>query len=197
MAAVVVATPQPAPLPAPSPVHLEASSPPRLAIEAGPAIAKSVGNVSATIHVAVAARWQPSPHLALGAGVLVPTAPGTVEAAAGRAAITLTAPTAEGDVLARTFGLGFRAGIGAGFVRVGMRGTPAPGYVAHDDSLTTALGFARISVGHNIGSRIRIWMDGRVAIAAPRPSIFFAGQAVATWGRPAIIGALGVELDVF
>ena len=122
---------------------------------------------------------------------------GTVAAAAGRAAITLTAPTAEADVLAHAIGLELRAGIGAGVLRVGMRGMPAPGYVAHDDSVTTALGFARLSVGYAIASRVRIWIDGRVAVAAPRPSIVFAGQTVAEWGRPAIIGAVALEVDVF
>jgi hypothetical protein len=182
-------------------VHVAAPPPaPRervLAIEAGPAIVASPGGLSPIADVAVAVRWRVEHHIELGAGVIAPTVASTVTGDAGRATIRLTAPTVEASYVTTAAGLDLRAGVGAGAAWLHMRGTPAPGYVAHDTGIVTSLAFVRGSLGREVTDRVRVWLDLRLAVAAPRPVVTFAGESVAAWGRPAAIGAAGVELALW
>jgi hypothetical protein len=181
-------------------VHVAPPPPPRehvFTAEAGPAIAASPGGVGPIAEVAVAVRWRPRTAFEISAGVLAPAVASTVSGDAGRAAIQLTAPTVEASYVTAVAGIELRAGGGAGAAWLRMRGTPAPGFVARDADVVTSLGFVRGSIGRTVADRVRLWLDLRLAVAAPRPVVVFAGDSVAAWGRPAVIGGAGVEVALW
>ncbi|HUJ63746.1 MAG TPA: hypothetical protein VLX92_34840 [Kofleriaceae bacterium] len=173
------------------------AAPPHLAVELAPAIAIAPGGLGPTAQASFAARYRVTPAIEIGAGVLAPLSDATVSAAQGKASIAITAPTVEADYVARVGDFALRAGLGAGAAWLRMTGKPAADYVGRDASVTSALGFARGSIGRPLGPRVRLWLDTRLAIAAPRPVVVFAGDSVARWGRPAVIVALGLDLAVF
>jgi hypothetical protein len=167
-----------------------------LSVEGGPAIVTSRGGIGAATNVSLAARWHVDRHVEIGASMLLPTSDSEVTGHAGRAEIRLYSPAIEANVVAPTLaGFEVRGGLGVGTLTMTMRGVPAAAiFTAKQDSVTTGLGFARGSIGRSLGSRVRLWLDLRVAVAAPRPVVSFAGQQVASWGRPAMIGGLGVDV---
>jgi len=169
---------------------------PMLSVEGGPAIVTSPGGIGASANVSLAARWHTNRHVEIGASMLLPTSASDVSGQAGRAEIRLYSPAIEANLLAPTVaGFELRGGLGVGALTMRMRGIPAAAvFTAREDSVTTALGFARGSIGRSLGNRVRLWLDLRVAVAAPRPVVAFAGDHVASWGRPAMIGGLGVDV---
>ncbi|HEV7555394.1 MAG TPA: hypothetical protein VGO00_08075 [Kofleriaceae bacterium] len=172
---------------------------PRLSIEGGAAIASSPGGLGASDMVSLAARWHVGSHVEVGASMLLPTGPVEAHGQAGRADIELYAPAVEANfVHAIAGGLELRGGLGVGTLTMTMRGVPAAAiFTGKKDSVTTAMGFARASIGYAIVDRLRVWLDVRVAVAVPRPVVEFAGIEVAAWGRPAVIGGIGADVTLW
>jgi hypothetical protein len=182
-------------------VHATAPPPsepdhPLVSIEGGPAIVGSRGGIGSSTNISLAVRWHPTSYLEIGASVLLPTSASEVRGMVGFADIKVTVPAVEANVIAPTFaGFEVRGGLGAGVVRMTMHGVAAAAiYTGREDSVTTGLGFARVSIGHPIIDRVRVWLDVRAAVAAPRPTVVFADEPVASWGRPAVIGGLGIDV---
>jgi len=172
---------------------------PRLSIEGGAALASSPGGLGASEMVSIAARWHIASRFEVGASMLLPTGPVDAHGQAGRADIELYAPAIEANVVqAIAGGLELRGGLGVGTLTMTMRGVPAAAvFTGKKDSVTTAMGFARASIGYAIVDRLRVWLDVRVAVAAPRPVVEFAGSEVAAWGRPAVIGGIGADVTLW
>lgn len=181
----------------PSPPSAAAARhPPGVTLEVGPTITWSAGGIGAAVHGSLVARWSPRRWLALGFGALLPLHSGEVRAPEGRATISLVVPSLEADALTRWSWLELRGGLGLGGVWARMTGSPATGYAATAVDVVTGLVFVRGSVGARLGP-VRLWIDARAAVGAPRTVVAFAGQPVAAWGRPALIGGLGLEVGWF
>jgi hypothetical protein len=128
--------------------------------------------------------------------------------------VPLTQPRvdgAEGTARIRTFLIGAAVDLrmtrpswevrgGAGLARsvTAMTGdTAQAGYGNFDDTAASFSPFARSSLHVAISERLYACAGMMVGVTAPRVVIRFGDRDAATWGRPWVLGTLGLELLVF
>jgi len=185
----------PAPPPPPeTPIAAPSEPPPNWALSLGAALAGSGGGVSPTVHAKLMVDVQLAGPLSLGVGVTTPGMPGSVEASEGDAAVYISLLGADLDgVLANadhTLGLRFGLGIAAAWIR--MVGSAQAPYVSESDDVFCAMPYLRLSGWLALVEQLRLVGELQAGIATPRPVIAFADREVASWGRPALLGALGL-----
>jgi hypothetical protein len=122
-----------------------------------------------------------------------------VHEAEGRAKVTLSTAALGGDylLLPRSSVHGARVSLGTGVLWAHLQGSAAPGYGSGSDDVFTSLTFVSIAGSRALGPKVRLWIDATLGVTAPRFVLRFAGRDVASWGRPAVFAALGVEFPLF
>ena len=185
--------------PTPATEALVARPPPRApstAFEIGPAFSVSPGGVTAAPHVLAGLRWHAARRLDLGVTTIAPIVPAVVNGAEGRSTVTLTSSYVVGDLLLLPCDATFsaRAGVGVGILWTHLEGSSSPGFRGRSDDVFTSLWVVHAGLSRALGTSVRLWLDATLAFTAPRLVVRFAGHHVAEWGRPALLGAAGLEL---
>jgi hypothetical protein len=190
---------------APTPAVLALLPPPRprpertLSLVIAPAAALSPGGIGVTPQLDVWLRVRATAHFTLALRILAPTFPAAIDAPEGRSTVTLGATSLGGDVLFGRTAAALRghAGVGVGLLWTHLEGTAAQPFAGRSDDLFSALSYLHGGATYALGESVRIFADGTVGVATPRPVVRFADRAVASWGQPAVALALGVELPLF
>jgi hypothetical protein len=162
----------------------------------GPALFVSPGGVAATPQVWLGARWAPVSRIDLELIGFAPTTAATVSALEGAvdlrvgalgagASVRLIEPTA--DVFAS-------AGLGVGVLLSLFAGETRGPWRAAQGSRWTALPYARAAAGYWLAQHVAIRGDAMLGAALPRPVIRIAGRKIASYGEPAILLAVGLEV---
>lgn len=131
--------------------------------------------------------------LSLGVEVWWSPAALALESREGSATIRAVLAAASGEYRHWVDGLGFGAGGGVALVSLDMSGNGAEGYDGQRDSVLTALPFIRGSLALPLSLRLRLRAEVTGGISLPRAVVRFGGREVASWGRPLLGAALGVE----
>ncbi len=192
--------PEPAPSPEPTPVPPPESFQPKpsqrlFSAELAPAIGVSTGGMDATFQALAATRMRLGPVIELSLLGIVPLSSSSLV-------------TDKGSVLMNHYGagLGIRLGLpqqesrwqpsgeaGLSLMWLQIEGQPRPSYEGRQETLTTVAPFARVGIAYTVASWLRVRADILGAAALGRPVIRVDGEEKATWGRPALLGSLGVE----
>jgi hypothetical protein len=172
------------------------AGPAPVALSAAPGVLLSPGGVPAAFHVRVGAEWDPMPSLGVEAMAFLPATAGTVNAE-------------EGSVNLRVFGLGgglrglvtdpaarfsVALGLGAAALLLTFSGKAAPPWMGDTGSRWAVAPYASITTGYRLHSRVSIRLDIVAALVRPEPVVRVAGQDAASFGQPAVIPSLGLEV---
>jgi hypothetical protein len=197
-----VPPPSPAPSPPPParppPVSVPAQ-PRRFWLALGPALAISPGGLGLTPHVDLGASVRRTEALAIVARFIAPTVPARVDAPEGHASILLSAATLGADLLLASHSSSVRprVGAGVGVLWVHMEGDASGAFIGRGDAVLSALGTVHGGLLVRLGDGVRLFFDATLALAAPRPVARFADRQVASWGQPALLSTVGLQVALF
>ena len=196
--------PIPVEWPAPSPAPLRHTELPEVLATAptqrfmtGAAIAVPLQPGSPGVDLALRARWMATRVLGLGAMVTVPVIGSTVKSTEGSASVSALLCGAEiAAVLVDLQALRLSASGGLAVAWLRTSGFAVAPYVGHSDSVATSLPFLGLEAAPRLTDRLRVYVAGHAAVSLPRADIVFAGQTVATWGRPLGLLSVGLSVDL-
>jgi len=121
---------------------------------------------------------------------------GAVERGAGRA--TLDTTVAGAKVRLQPLGRAYRwvpsVALGFAAVSVTSRAEATAPLQAQRVSAWTAAPQAEVGIAYRINSRVRLRADAGAGLLLAPVSLRFAGEEVATWGRPFVFVALGADV---
>jgi hypothetical protein len=146
--------------------------------------------------VRLGAEWDPLPRLGVEAMTFVPVTAGTVTAA-------------EGSIDLRVFGIGgglrglltdpgsdFAAALGLGMqaAMLSFSGKAEAPFSAESGSRWAAAPYASATAGYRIHPRISLRLDVIAELVRPEPVLRINGHDAASFGQPAFLPSLGVEV---
>jgi hypothetical protein len=199
MAARAPVTPAPAAvLPAPPEAPLVSKRAEPLSLLVGPSILYSAG-FRPGVHVLSTLTWLPFVRAGLSASVLAPVSParlvrpeGTVDAYASfyrlGAVLEVTDPRAP---------VSLRLTAAAGLGRLQLHGDASPAYVGASEDHFVACPSLGLTTRITLATNLRVVVDALGSTAFPKTVIRLAGRDPTDWGRPALAGALGLEVSAF
>lgn len=157
----------------------------------------SPGGLSAMGHLWLSGGWRPLRWLELELLLMGPVAPGRVQASEGKANVYagLAGFGANALLLSWWKRFSLEAGLGLGASFVYMQGQAQPPLVDASDWVVSGLGYAKLGIGVGLTRWLRLRLDTLVGFTVPRPVVTFAEREAASWGRPLIALALGLELS--
>jgi hypothetical protein len=168
----------------------------RVSMLAGPALLVSPGGLSISPSVALSGRLPIWNRLSAEAWTFLPLAAGSVQ-------------NAEGEIALRAFflgaGLSFRLtspdepffvslGAGVGPMLLWYEGEAEAPRIAASGVRPVALAYGRAGIGYRVHPRVRLRLDGLAGPVFPEPVLRIVAREVASFGRPAVFLALGVEV---
>jgi hypothetical protein len=167
-----------------------------ISLHAGPAVTLGSGGMGAAAQVLVGARRRFGRRWGLELFVDVPTVPTRLERASGSANVS------EGTAALGTYlstgrdeaRWSAQLGAGAAFTLIRVSGSGAGGYVGRVDHVTAGGPYARLGGAVRLSRAIRLRLDGMAGALFPQPTIYFAEERVAAWGRPWLAAALAGEV---
>jgi hypothetical protein len=190
-----------APLPAPSAEVVAApqpASPPArpLSLQVGPAVNVGSGGMGAAAQVMVGARRRLGRRLGIELFFNLPTVPTRLERASGSANVSEGTAAVGGYLPLGRDEARWSAQLGAGAAVTVIRvsGSGADGYVGRVDHVTAGGPYARVGGALRLSRALRLRLDGMIGALFPQPTIFFAEERVAAWGRPWLAVSLGGEV---
>jgi hypothetical protein len=191
------APPAPAPAPVPT-IVAETPAPPRLRVGLGPAVGLSPGGFGPSGQAVLDLRYAPVPHLDVALAVVAPIVPVGVEADVGSATVVFTQFGAEVAFVLAPVDSEWNAALGVGTALSWMHvdGSADPPFEEHADDLLTAFPYARLLGSYGLSRIVRLVLDARIGGALPRPVVSIADRAEASWGRPAAIVGLDLEIGI-
>lgn len=173
--------------------------PRRVALYIAPALSLSPGGGVGPGGAALAGVRFISGHFGADAFALISLAPAVVDAAGGRVQLSSTAIGigAWADVFAPTAPVALGAGLGlaGAFLAYDARASD-PAFVGRSGIVGYSLPYVRAALEWRAFGHLGLRLDGLVGVAAPRPVVAVGPDAVASFGRPLVALALGVEMTV-
>jgi hypothetical protein len=175
------------------------SSPPSeatLALALGPLLLLTPGGTPPALDLSVIPEWRPSRNLAIRAVLAAPLGAPSVTSREGSASVSTWLTGAGADWVLESRDTVWMANLGAGVAAAWSetRGHPASGaYLGSNASAVAAVPY--VEAGGSLGTpRVRLAVDGLVGLALPEVTVVFAGNQVASWGRP--VGAVSVLVQL-
>lgn len=183
----------------PSPERRPPAPPRRAALYIAPALSLSPGGGIGPGGAALAGVRFISGHFGADAFALISVAPGVVDAVGGRVKLSSTAIGigAWADAFAPTAPIALGAGLGlAGAFLAYDAQANDPAFVGRSGIVGYSLPYVRAALEWRAFGHVALRLDGLVGVAAPRPVVAVGPDAVASFGRPLVALALGVEMTV-
>jgi hypothetical protein len=174
---------------------LKEPRPPRFMLDLSPAVMGSPGGIVPSLNVLLGFRWMAHPHVGLALVGIVPTFASRLEAEEGVARIAIGAVGGGPVVPLVAPSARWQPELGAAAVALFLRmeGEAREPYESNLDLVTTAGLLGRVGLGVAIHRRLRLRLDAMAGVAIPTPMVRFADRNVASWGRPLLLGAFGLE----
>jgi len=164
-------------------------------VELGTGLVASPGGLGPAPALLLGAHWMPSAVIGASVLAVLPPFTSTVEDKEGAAEVRASLASGGlrivlGSVQSRWVNA-WELGLAGEWLHVA--GAANPPFRAHTTNLFTWGPYVRAGAGFALGTHARLRSDLLVGAAYPRPVVAFAGREVATWGRPCVVGSLGVE----
>lgn len=158
----------------------------------------SVGGLDPSGLLALSASFRPHDYLEAELTLMAPILPSQLSAAEGTMSSVISAAALGGRAFVAhpSSVWNFYGGPALGFVWLHLEGTAQPPYRGVSDDILSPALFLRTGAYVSASRAIRFVLDTDLAIALQRPQIRFGGREVAAWGRPAFVGAVGVEVGL-
>jgi hypothetical protein len=86
-----------------------------------------------------------------------------------------------------------RLGAGVALAWLHLEGIASFPWKGRSDELFTAVVYAGGGASVRLWRGVRLGADAWIGAAVPQAAVAFGGQEVATWGRPLVVGSLGME----
>lgn len=184
--------------PAPDPTHAAISPPPpRFTLEIAPAVVGAPGGVSPSASLLVGARWMPGP-LGPAAFLVLPIFPAHLDGREGTAEIRAAIAGAGLHFAPGPREASLRPGLEAGLAGVWLlvHGAGTSGYLGRSDNLLVAAPYARAALSLSISPHLSSSASLLGAVALSEPVIAFASREAASFGRPLLLGAGGLQVSL-
>jgi hypothetical protein len=186
-----------------SPAHEERPDRMRLALaahsaglSAAPAVILSPGGVSPSFGVRIGAGWDFIPRLGLEAMAIIPATAGTVTAMEG--AVDLRALAVGGGLRAvltdPAAPFSFALGLGVDAMMLSFSGRAQPPLTAETGSRWGVAPYLSATAAYRVHAMVSLRLDVLTAIVRPEPILRVAGSEIASFGLPAVVPSLGVEV---
>jgi hypothetical protein len=165
--------------------------------ELGLGAASGMGGFDPSMHAVGQVQWLASTHWSAQVLGVAPITSSKVSAGEGSAHVTfgVLGVGATWQPLAPNEWTPY-LGAGVGGVLLYTRGAPSPGFVGHSQVDITAAPYARAGSSFAVGASLRLTADLLAAVAAPEPVVYFENRRASAWGRPLVLGTVGVEVLV-
>jgi hypothetical protein len=165
-------------------------------LSVGPALLVSPGGVPAAVLVRLGAGWDPIPRVGIEATVFVPATAGTVSAPEG--SVDLRVLWAGGGVRGLltdpASDLSVAVGLGLQAVMLSFSGTTMPPWTADSGSRWAAAPYVSATVAYRLHPHVALRLDVLAAFVRPEAVVRIAGRDIASFGEPAVVPSLGVEV---
>jgi hypothetical protein len=165
--------------------------------ELGLGAASGTGGFEPSMHAALQLQWLASSHWSAQVLGAAPITTSKVTAGEGSAHVTfgILGAGATWQPLAPSAWTPY-LGAGVAGVLLYTRGAPSPGFVGHSQVDMTAAPYVRGGSSFVLDASWRLCADVLAAMAAPEPVVYFDNRRASGWGRPLVLGTLGVEVLV-
>jgi hypothetical protein len=165
--------------------------------ELGLAAATGTGGFDPSMHAVGQLQWLASAHWAAQVLGVAPITTSKVSAGEGSANVTfgILGAGATWQPLAPNVWTPY-LGAGVAGVLLYTRGAPSPGFIGHSQVDLTAAPYLRAGSSFSLGPALRFTADLLGAVSAPEPVVYFDSRRASAWGRPLLLGTVGVEVLV-
>jgi hypothetical protein len=162
----------------------------------GPAVALGLGGMGTAAQVMIGARRRLTRHAGVELFMDLPTFPTRLERASGSASVSQGTGAVGMYLAAGRDDARWSAQLGAGAALAVIRvsGSGAEGYLGRVDHVTAGGPYARLGGALRLTRAFRLRLDGVLGALFPQPTIFFAEERVAAWGRPWMTAAMAGEV---
>jgi len=174
--------------------------PPRRAtfgFELGLGAASGSGEFGASLHAVGQLQWMVATHWAVHVLGVAPLTSSRVTASEGLANVTfgvLGSGVTWQPVVSSPWIPYVGAGLGG--VLLYTRGEASTGFVGYSQVNLTAAPYLRAGTSLAFAPAWRLSADLLAAASTPEPVVFFADRRASGWGRPFLLGTMGIELAV-
>jgi hypothetical protein len=175
---------------------------PRLWLEVAPALAVSPGDLGPALDLLASVRVQWSDAVSIAALGILPLWSERIEEPEGSARVSTIMLGGAFDLHASAGAWEFGAGVGVAALISQMSGEAAPPLDGFEETERTVAPLARVSAHLPLGAGIRASARVAVGFSVPELSVEFESvgsvrREAARWGRPFVLGTLGIELPLF
>jgi hypothetical protein len=142
------------------------------------------------------ARWLLTSRLGVGLVLDVPLVKSTLSSGVNSADVSAGLLGAELAVMvfdSRVLRLTAIGGIALAWIRT--EGDATAPYTGQSDDAWAALPLLGAEIAPRLSRRFHACLAARAGVAFPRPDVEFAGERVATWGRPLVLLSAGVGVE--
>ncbi len=172
-------------------------APPSLGVALGPAFAASPGRYGSSWQGLVALRWLLRPSWGLEWIGVFPLTSATWSATEGSSSLTLglTGVGLHWRPLTASWCL-FDSAAGVGAALLHTEASPHAGFLGKTTDTLVASPLVRLGYSVSLSPLTPLWLraDLLAALAVPRPVFLVAERTLSSWGRPLIVGSVGVEI---
>lgn len=171
---------------------------PGTAVRLGPAALMSPGGLEVALQAQLAIRLMWSARWSTELFAVVPTLPARVDGRAGSADLSLgLAGGLAGFTLLEPGAWQSRVVAGGALVGLHSVGTAEYPYAGRAETVWSVAALSGVQLGYRFDGGLTLGADLLGGVAVPRPVVSFAGERVATWGRPLVLTSitLGLELQ--
>lgn len=170
--------------------------PSRGSLHLGPALSISPGGVPATPALRLGGGWRVAAPLELSGLLLIPLATGTVSAPEGEMDLLMVVLGAGANVhfMSPTSAFSLHAGGGLGAAGFFFNGRAAAPWVSASGNHWAALPFLEVGAGYRMSATMAVRADVLAALARPEPVLVIAEQRVASFGTPALLASISLEV---
>lgn len=162
----------------------------------GPALTLSPGGVPVVPHIRLSGSYRAIWRLGVEALAFIPITSSKVSAPEGSMDLRTVTFGAAATMQLTPPDLDLRALAGLGLAATALmyEGQAVPPHAASEGSAWAAAPFAEFAVSYALHPVVAVRLDGIAALLLPEPVLRIADREVASYGRPAVLVTLGVEI---
>ena len=164
-------------------------------LELGLGAASGMGGFGASMHAMGQVEWMAGPHWGVHALGVAPLMSSRLSASEGSAQVTfgiLGSGLTWQPILSSS--VTPHLGIGLSGILLYTRGVPSNGFVGYSQVNLTAAPYLRAGSSFALAASWRLSADLLAAAAFPEPAVYFADRKASSWGRPLLLGTVGIEV---
>jgi hypothetical protein len=180
-----------------APISLPTTRRATMGFELGLAGASGSGAFDPSLHVVAQVQWLLGTHWGIHAIGVAPLMSSHLTGTEGSAQVTFGV-LGSGMTWQPLVSNPWTPYLGAGVAGVLLytRGVPSPGFVGYSQVNLALLPYLRAGSFFSLSGAWRLAVDVLAAASTPEPVVYFENRRASAWGRPLLLGTLGIEIAV-